>query len=167
MDDPGRRVAEEGLCLLAVLDALLNHLGCVEQDVSQQLSASVVNMLNRQRFLQVVAVGCQLLCTLARMHARAAGQVTQLANKVYNIASGLLSIVQPAPGSGEYRTLQQGPRWVGRWRGWGITQLCCSSSTGAAIGAIQVLQSGQYRCCNRVGSHARLCCMLLLQRVAG
>lgn len=117
MDDPGRRVAEEGLCLLAVLDALLSHLGCVEQDVGQQLAASVVAMLNRQRFLQVVAVGCQLLCTLAGMHAPAAAQVTQLGNKVYNIASGMLTIVQPTPGSGEYRTLQQGPRWVGRKAG--------------------------------------------------
>jgi hypothetical protein len=100
-----------------VLDALLNHLNCVEQDVSQQLAASVVNTLHKQRFLQVIAVGCQLLCTLARLHAPAAAHVTQLASKVYNIAAGLLSIVQPTPGSAEYRTLQQGPRCVSRCLG--------------------------------------------------
>jgi hypothetical protein len=69
------------------------------------------------------------------MHAPAAAHVTQLANKVYNIAAGLLSIVQPTPGSAEYRTLQQGPRWVCRCIG--------LASHIRLYGEAQVLQARQ------------------------
>jgi hypothetical protein len=55
-------------------------------------------------------MGCQLLCTLARMHAPAATHVTFLANKVFGIAASLLSSGQQTPGS--EATLQVGPRCV-------------------------------------------------------
>lgn len=95
---------------MAVLDTVLRHLGCVEQEVAQQLATAMVNMLGKQRYPAVIAVGCQLLCTLARMHLPSAVHVTFLANKVYGIAASLLTSGQQTPGA--EATLQVGPRWV-------------------------------------------------------
>lgn len=103
-----KRAAEEGLCLMAVLDAVLTHLNCVEQEVGQQLAAYMVSMLGKQRYPAVIAMGSQLLCTLARLYPDAAGHVTLLSNKVYGIASSLLSGGQPMPGSDA--ALQVAPR---------------------------------------------------------
>lgn len=108
VDDAAKRAAEEGLCLMAVLDTVLRHLGCIEQEVAQQLAAAMVNMLGKQRYPAVIAMGCQLLCTLARMHPPAAVHVTFLANKVYGIAASLLTSGQQTPGA--EATLQVGPR---------------------------------------------------------
>jgi len=91
VDDSSRRAAEEALCLLAVLESVLSHLGAVEQDVAQQLSSDLVNMLNKQRYLQLIAVSCQLLCTLAALYQPAAEHVKILGNRVYSIASPLLT----------------------------------------------------------------------------
>jgi hypothetical protein len=112
VDDVSRRAAEEGLCLLAVLDAVLAHLGCVEQDVGQQLAASMSGMLNKQRYTQVIAAGCQLLCTLARMHTNASAHVTHLADRLYKIAATLLSSDQQAAGAPEPAHLHHAPRSV-------------------------------------------------------
>lgn len=90
-DDSSRRAAEEALCLLAVLESVLSHLGAVEQDVAQQLSSDLVNILNKQRYLQLIAACCQLLCTLAAMYQPAAEHVKILGNRVYSIASPLLT----------------------------------------------------------------------------
>lgn len=108
VEEAAKRAAEEGLCLMAVLDAVLAHLKCVEQEVGQQLATSMVNMLGKQRYPAVIAMGCQLLCTLARMYPAAAGHVTFLCNKVYGIAATLLPSDQQTAGADA--TLQVGPR---------------------------------------------------------
>lgn len=112
MDDVSRRAAEEGVCLLAVLDAALDHLGCVEQIQGDDLAASLSGMLNKQRYTQVITAGCQLLCTLARMHATAAAHVTHLADRLYKIAATLLSSEQQAAGTPEPAHLHHAPRCV-------------------------------------------------------
>jgi hypothetical protein len=108
VEEAAKRAAEEGLCLMAVLEAVLAHLKCVEQEVGQQLATSMVSMLGKQRYPAVIAMGCQLLCTLARMYPAAAGHVTLLCNKVYGIVATLLSSGQQTPGADA--ALQVGPR---------------------------------------------------------
>lgn len=85
-DDGARRGAEEALCLLEVLRCLLVSLGAAERDVLVQLSGDVVSLINRQRYLQLIAAGCQLLCTLAPLHAPAVASVSQLVAKCYSLA---------------------------------------------------------------------------------
>jgi len=48
-----RYAADECVCLLAVLEAVLEHLEASEQGVLQQLSADVIQMLNSQLKPQV------------------------------------------------------------------------------------------------------------------
>jgi hypothetical protein len=98
-EEATRRAAIEGLCLMAVLDGVLQHLGCVEADVARQMSTDLLHLINKQRYLQLLAAAAQLLCTLAVMHEPAAGQVSQLLTKVFNIAAGVLT-AQAAPGPG-------------------------------------------------------------------
>jgi transcriptional antiterminator Rof (Rho-off) len=52
-EDASRRAAEECLCLLAVLRALLLALGAVEQEVMQQMANDLKVLINKQRYLQV------------------------------------------------------------------------------------------------------------------
>jgi hypothetical protein len=52
-EDASRRAAEECLCLLAVLRALLLGLGAVEQEVMQQMATDLKVLINKQRYLQV------------------------------------------------------------------------------------------------------------------
>lgn len=99
---------------MCVLDAVLVQLGCIEQDVGQQLAVDIVSMLNQQRYPAVIATGCQLLCTLASMHAPAAERIPLLVKSVYDVASAALTCVwgqQDTP-----RFIQRTPRWVVGWR---------------------------------------------------
>jgi hypothetical protein len=52
-EECSRYAADECVCLLAVLEAVLGHLEALEQGVLQQLSADVIQMLNSQRQPQV------------------------------------------------------------------------------------------------------------------
>jgi ferric-dicitrate binding protein FerR (iron transport regulator) len=52
-EDASRRAAEECLCLLAVLRALLLNLGAFEQEVMQEMAKDLKTIINKQRYLQV------------------------------------------------------------------------------------------------------------------
>lgn len=52
-DDPAKRSAEECLCLLAVIDGLLRHLGGVEQEVLKQLMTDLLVLTNKHKSFQV------------------------------------------------------------------------------------------------------------------
>jgi hypothetical protein len=97
-EESTRRAAIEGLCMMAVLDAVLQHLGCAEAEVAAQMATDLLHLINKQRYLQLLAAACQLLCTLGSMYEPAAAHASQLANKVYNIASGAMA--PPAAGAG-------------------------------------------------------------------
>jgi hypothetical protein len=56
-EDASRRAAEECLCLLAVLRALLSSLGAFEQEVMQQMASDLKVLINKQRYLQVCGQG--------------------------------------------------------------------------------------------------------------
>lgn len=61
-EDASRRAAEECLCLLAVLRALLLSLGAFEQEVMQQMASDLKVLINKQRYLQVGGRARSVLC---------------------------------------------------------------------------------------------------------
>lgn len=76
---------------MSVLDAALQHLGCAEAEVCAAMAADLLQLINKQRYLQLLASACQLLATLAGLYEPAATHVGQLANKVYFIAESALT----------------------------------------------------------------------------
>eukprot|EP00879_Flechtneria_rotunda_P019856 GHRR01020870.1.p1 GENE.GHRR01020870.1~~GHRR01020870.1.p1 ORF type:complete len:819 (+),score=323.27 GHRR01020870.1:216-2672(+) len=100
-DDAARRAAEELLCLTAVLAAALLHLGVMEQDVLQQMCTDLQVLINKYKFIQVVAAGCQTLCTVAQLYEPAELQIAQMATKCYTFALEALNqqqgITAPSP----------------------------------------------------------------------
>ncbi|WIA08603.1 hypothetical protein OEZ85_008032 [Tetradesmus obliquus] len=61
-EDASRRAAEECLCLLAVLRALLLSLGAFEQEVMPQMASDLKVLINKQRYLQM-ATKCYSLAS--------------------------------------------------------------------------------------------------------
>lgn len=51
--ESSRYATAECLCLLSVLEAALGHLEALEKDMLQQLSADMIQVLNKQRISQV------------------------------------------------------------------------------------------------------------------